>query len=86
MKKYTVGIEFKPNGETASTKGLISGAETNNIKKKIKLHQKRNTYVKAIYDKNKQLDEIWVLNKKEYDNLRCGFGLSDFGDFIKDLI
>lgn len=76
-KQYIVGIKFSPNGEVLGTCGLIGGREISNIRNKITLNKKRETYIKAIYDSNKKLYEIWKLNKKEYENLHCGTGLFD---------
>ena len=78
MKTYTVGIIFKPNGDVAGTRGLIGGRELNDIRSKITLNKKRETYIKAVYDSRKQLQELWKLNKNEYEDLNCGFGLIDF--------
>lgn len=86
MKKYQVGIEFDPSGEVRSTRGLVNGRAINNIRKLIKLNKKNNTYVHVWFDSKETIVEIWKLNKAEYQKLNCGFGLTDFGDFIKDLL
>lgn len=83
MIKYEVGIEVNPNGEVRSSKGLISGREVREALKLVKINKKRNTYLHIKYDRDKRIVEIWKLTKKEYDDLRCGFGLSDFGEFLK---
>lgn len=84
MKKYAVGIEFDPTGEVKSTKGLIGGRKINEIRKKIKLNKKTNTYTKTIFDEKDNVIEIWKLTKKEYNELHCGFGqMWGFADFIK---
>ena len=83
MKKYQVGIEFDPQGNTKSTKGLVGGKATNQILKHIKLNKTRNTYIHAWFNERQELVEVWKLNKKEYDQLHCGFGITDFGDFLK---
>ena len=85
MKKYQVGIEFLPSGEVANTKGLVSGKEIDQIRKYIKLNKKTNTYTHTYFDENKKITEIWKLTKKEYNELKCGFGLTDFGDFAKSI-
>ena len=83
MKKYQVGIEFLPSGEMKSTKGLISGRKIAEVKSKIKLNKKTNSYFHVYFDKDENIIEIWKLTKKEYQNLNCGFGLTDFGDFLQ---
>ncbi len=83
MKKYEVGIEFNPNGEMKSTKGLVGGKEIKKVLDLVKLNKKTDSYFHIIYNEKKEIMEIWKLTKKEYDNLRCGFGLTDFGDFLK---
>lgn len=83
MKKYQVGIEFKPDGDVKSTKGLIDGKSINNIRKLVKLNPKRDTYLHIWFNEKEEIIEISKLSKKEYDNLRCGWGLTDFGDFAK---
>lgn len=85
MKKYQVGIEFTPNGDTKSTKGLISGRDIQDVRHKVKLNKSRNTYLHVIYDENKRIIEIWKLNKQEYDKLQCGFGLNDYAEVFKSM-
>lgn len=82
--KYQVGIEFDPSGQVKSTNGLIGGREVSQVLNKIKLNKKRNTYLLVKFDKNQSIFEIWKLTKREYKDLHCGFGLTDFGEFLAD--
>lgn len=86
MIKYKVGIEFNPHGEIKSTKGLMDGLTIKKVKDKIKLNKKTNTFIQVNFNENKEIYEIYKLTKKEYDSLRCGLGLTDFGDFLKGLM